>query len=75
MTERPLQKEGTEARSSVGDLVTCPFCIAHWVATGLVLAYDVAPGPTRAFTRILAADAVADALQYARGWLAPKTGG
>ncbi|MGK7312349.1 MAG: hypothetical protein ACN0LA_08915, partial [Candidatus Longimicrobiales bacterium M2_2A_002] len=43
------------------------------MATGLVLAYDVAPGPTRAFTWTLAADAVADALQYVRGWLVRKT--
>lgn len=66
---------GEGLQEAVGDLVTCPFCTAHWVATGLVLAYDVAPGPTRAFTRILAADAVADALQYVRGWLTRKTTG
>ncbi len=66
---------GDGLQEAVGDLVTCPFCTAHWVASTLVLAHDAAPGPTRALTRILAVDAVSDTLQYVRGWLVKKTTG
>ncbi len=64
---------GHGVQEAVGDLVTCPFCTAHWVASALVLGHDVAPGPTRAITRILAVDAVSDTLQYVRGWLIKKS--
>jgi hypothetical protein len=64
---------GHGVQEAVGDLVTCPFCTAHWVASALVLGHDVAPGPTRAITRILAVDAVSDTLQYVRGWMVRKT--
>jgi hypothetical protein len=60
---------GEGVQEAVGDLLTCPFCTGHWVATGLVLGHATAPGPTRAVTRILTAGAIADTLQYARGWL------
>ena len=68
--EEPRASGGV--RKAIGDLVTCPFCTAHWVATGLVLGYDIAPGPTRALTRILATDTLSDALQHARKWLVGK---
>lgn len=64
---------GHGVQEAVGDLVTCPFCTAHWVASALVLGHDAAPGPTRAITRILAVGAVSDTLQYVRGWLVKKT--
>jgi hypothetical protein len=64
---------GEGVQEAVGDLLTCPFCTGHWVATGLVLGHAAAPGPTRAVTRILAAGAIADTLQYVRGWLVKKT--
>lgn len=64
---------GHGVQEAVGDLITCPFCTAHWVASALVLGHDVAPGPVRAITRILAVDAVSDTLQYVRGWLVNKT--
>lgn len=66
---------GHGVQEAMGDLLTCPFCTAHWVATGLVLGHDAAPGPTRALTRILAADAVSDTLQYLHGWLVRKSEG
>jgi hypothetical protein len=64
---------GHGVQEAVGDLLTCPFCTAHWVASALVLGHDAAPGPTRALTRILAADAISDTLQYVRGWLVRTT--
>ena len=65
---------GEGVQEAVGDLLTCPFCTGHWVATGLVLGHAVAPGPTRATTRILTAGAIADTLQHLRGWLVKRTG-
>lgn len=60
---------GEGVQEAVGDLLSCPFCTGHWVATGLVLGHAVAPGPTRAMTRILTAGAMADSLQYLNGVL------
>jgi hypothetical protein len=50
---------------AVAELVTCPFCIAQWTATGLVCAHVLAPRTTRLATDILVAAAGADAVQYA----------
>jgi hypothetical protein len=50
---------------AVAELVTCPFCIAQWTATGLVCAHVLAPRTTRLVTDILVAAAGADAVQYA----------
>jgi len=50
---------------AVAELVTCPFCMAQWTATGLVCAHVLAPRRARMATDILVAAAGADALQYA----------
>jgi hypothetical protein len=50
---------------AVAELVTCPFCMAQWAATGLVTAHVLAPRTTRLVTDILVAAAGADAVQYA----------
>ena len=49
---------------AVGELLTCPFCLAQWVATGLVFGYVTAPRATRlaAFTMTLVAGS--DVLQF-----------
>jgi hypothetical protein len=49
---------------AVAELVTCPFCMAQWTATGLVCAHVLAPRTTRLATDILVAAAGADAVQY-----------
>lgn len=64
---------GHGVQEAVGDLLTCPFCTAHWVSSALVLGHDTLPGPTRAVTRILAVDAMSDALQFLHGWMVRKT--
>lgn len=50
---------------AVGELVTCPFCLAQWVATGFVAGMIFAPGATRLVTATFAGVATADFLQYA----------
>ncbi len=61
-----LQEEvrGTGARKAVGELITCPFCIDMWVATGLVAGFVFLPRVTRLATDTLAVLAGADLLQF-----------
>lgn len=50
---------------SMGELISCPFCLSPWIASGLVAGYAVAPGATRALSTAYTAVAGADFLQYA----------
>ncbi|HKN56693.1 MAG TPA: DUF1360 domain-containing protein [Amycolatopsis sp.] len=54
---------GHGPRHSVGELITCPFCLAVWVATGLGAGMVFAPRVTRLAATILTAVAGSDALQ------------
>jgi hypothetical protein len=64
---------GTGPRKAIGALVTCPFCLAVWVATGFAFALVAAPRPTRLAASILAAVTGADVLQLAYGALEQAT--
>lgn len=55
---------GDGVRHAVGELLTCPFCLSQWVATGIVAGHLLAPNTTRAVTATLTAVAGADALQF-----------
>lgn len=55
---------GTGARKTVGELVTCPFCVGQWVATGLALGMVLLPRPTRLAAGTFTALAGADFLQF-----------
>lgn len=50
---------------SLGELLTCPMCLAQWVATGFAYGLVFAPTPTRLAMSVFTAVAGADALQYA----------
>jgi hypothetical protein len=52
-------------RHSVGELLTCPMCLAQWVATGLGLGLLIAPRTTRVTLATFTAVAGADFLQHA----------
>ena len=56
---------GTGVRHAVGELLSCPFCIAVWVATGLAFGMLLAPRATRVVTSVLCAAAGSDYLQLA----------
>ncbi len=56
---------GTGVRHAVGELVSCPFCSAVWVATGLAFGLLLAPRATRIITTVLCAVAGSDFLQLA----------
>jgi len=48
-----------------GELLTCPFCIAQWVATTSVAAYVAAPRQTRLAATVMTVAAASDVLQIA----------
>lgn len=56
---------GTGLQRAIGDMVTCPYCIGLWVATGLTFGLIFAPRPTRLLASILSAVAVSDACNHA----------
>jgi hypothetical protein len=60
---------GTGHRHAVGELLTCPFCAAQWVATGLVASSVAAPTLTTAVISISAAARFSDYLQLLYGML------
>ncbi len=60
---------GSGWRHAIGELLTCPFCISHWISTAYCLGLCSAPRATRTVASILAVDAGADALQFANAKL------
>ena len=61
VNEQPV---GTGWRRSVGELLSCPFCIAVWLATASWFGLQLAPRLTRSALRAAGAVAIADALQF-----------
>lgn len=58
-------REDSAAKHAVGELVTCPFCMAQWVGTGFVFGYLLAPRATRVAASLFTMVAASDVLQYA----------
>ncbi len=58
-----VRDDGSAVRHSVGELLSCPFCLAVWVATGLTGGLVLAPRLTRLVATALTAVAVSDFLQ------------
>ena len=56
---------GSGPRKAVGELVTCPFCLGQWVATGLLFGLVLAPRQTRLAASVFTVVAGADVLQLA----------
>jgi uncharacterized protein DUF1360 len=52
-------------RHAVGELLTCPFCMGVWVATGLTAGLVLAPRATRLAATTFTAVAASDFLQMA----------
>ncbi len=55
---------GTGLRHSVGELISCPFCLGVWVATGFSAGLVFAPRFTRLAAATFTAVAASDALQF-----------
>lgn len=56
---------GAGPRKAIGELVTCPFCLGQWVATGFAFGLVLAPRPTRLAATVFTALTGADFLQLA----------
>ncbi len=65
---------GGGLRSSVGELVTCPFCLSVWLTTTFTGARLLWPGATRAVTGGITTLAIADTLQLSYDCLLQKNG-
>jgi hypothetical protein len=60
---------GRGVRKTIGELITCPFCLDMWVATGLMAGLIYLPRTTRLTIDTLAVLAGADVLQFGYSWL------
>jgi hypothetical protein len=58
-------REHGGVKHAVGELLTCPFCLAQWVGTGFVLGYVSAPRATRLAALTMTTVAGSDVLQFA----------
>ena len=73
-------REHGGVKHAVGELLTCPFCLAQWVGTGFVFGYVSAPRATRMAALTMTMIAGSDVLQFVydaiqNGGLAPQTEG
>ena len=58
-----VRDSGSPTRHAIGELLSCPFCLAVWVATGLTGGLVLAPRLTRLVATALTAVAASDFLQ------------
>ncbi|MFF0001193.1 DUF1360 domain-containing protein [Streptomyces avermitilis] len=70
--EEPRAEDG---KDTLGELVTCPFCMSVWVVSTLTAGQLLCPRATRTVMGALAALAGADALQLAYSVLVNKAAG
>jgi len=73
-------REHGGVKHAVGELLTCPFCLAQWVGTAFVFGYATAPKATRLAALTMTMVAGSDVLQFAydaiqNGGLDPETEG
>jgi hypothetical protein len=60
LEERP---RGHGLRRAIGELLTCPFCLGTWIASGFIYGYIFSPRVTRTLASIFAVSGIADFLQ------------
>lgn len=61
--EHPRDSSGV--RHTVGELLTCPFCLGVWVSTAYVAGLTFAPRASRAWAAVMVVSTVSDFLQHA----------
>lgn len=52
------------ARHTIGELLTCPFCLGVWVSGAYVAGLVAAPRPTRTWAAVFVVTAVGDTMQH-----------
>jgi hypothetical protein len=68
-------RDDSMLRHTIGELLSCPFCLGQWIATGFITGHLVAPRATRVVTSLFAVVGVADALHHAMALLTDRTAG
>ena len=73
-------REHGGVKHAIGELLTCPFCLAQWVGTAFVFGYVSAPRATRLAALTMTTVAGSDVLQFVydaiqNGGLAPSDAG
>ena len=66
---------GKGLRKAVGELISCPFCLSQWVATGFVFGLLTAPRATRWTASVFTSLALADFLQFGYAWAEQRAEG
>jgi hypothetical protein len=61
--ERPREQH---PQHTIGELLTCPFCLAPWVSSGYVIALVLAPRAARTWAATFSIVAASDFLQHAQ---------
>ncbi|MFJ6797337.1 DUF1360 domain-containing protein [Streptomyces sp. NPDC091268] len=61
LNETPREEPG---RKTIGELISCPFCLSVWIGITLTGARALWPEATRTLTEALTAVTVSDALQF-----------
>ena len=56
------EARGEGIQEAVGDLITCPYCMAPWLASALVFGFQRAPRTTRVLSGIFCITAASDFL-------------
>ena len=56
---------GQGLQRAIGELLTCPYCVAQWIAGAFTVGMVTAPRPTRLIAGIYAAETISDFLQLA----------
>lgn len=67
--EHNEKARGGRVRHTIGELVTCPFCLGQWVGTGYVAGLALAPKQARAWAAVFAVTGISDILQQVYGKL------
>jgi Protein of unknown function (DUF1360) len=64
---------GRGLRLAIGELLICPYCLAHWIAAAFTLGYVRAPRVTRVLAGMFTIHTIADGLQLAYGAVEQRT--
>jgi hypothetical protein len=59
------QPRGTGMQRAIGELLVCPYCLGHWVASAFGVGLIGAPRTTRLVAFVFTAETIADFLQLA----------
>jgi hypothetical protein len=68
-------REHGGVKHAVGELLTCPFCLAQWVGTAFAFGYATAPRATRLAALAMTTVAGSDVLQFAYDAIQSKATG